>query len=240
MGDFIFNGVSAGFMGLRVERIPRQHSPRKNITTYDIPGGQPLTHWDGTWANFQQSYECWFKSPLVGRQARRIKEWLHAAPANSRLEDTYDDEVYHLATYAGGGDIENILERYGRFVVTFDCNARAYLKSADVVRPITGTDLINNPSPFPAKPLIEVTGSVSGLLTIGDRNITIRFPGMETQTMRIDCELQEAWDITDGGEESRNDWITWSEPPVLRPGATVVKITGGIESAKIWTRSYVV
>lgn len=240
MGNFIFNGVSAADMGLVVERIPRQYSPKKRITTYSIPGGEDLTHWDGTWENYTQSYACWFKAGSVGLQARKIKQWLHAAPAKSRLEDSYDDAVYHLATYAGGTDIENVHERFGRFVVSFDCYAKAYLKTGEIALNITSSGLINNPTPFESRPLIELTGSVSGLLTIGDRSITVRFPGMETQTMRIDCAIQEAWDITDDSEISRNEWLTFTELPVIVPGSNKITITGGIDSVRVRPRWYTV
>ncbi len=237
MGNFIFNGISAADMGLVVERIPSQYSPRKRLTSYAIPGRSGALHqWDGSWENFPVSYACWFKASPVGHQAHKIKQWLHGAPAGARLEDTYDDTVYHLATYAGGAEIENLRDRYGRFTVTFDCDPRAYLKSGDAALNIISSGILNNPTSFDAYPLIEVTGSVSGLVSIGATSLLVRFPGYDTQTLRVDTYLREAWDITDGGETSRNEWISGTELPVIAPGSNQIRISGGIESIRIWPR----
>lgn len=237
MGNFIFNGVSAADMGLNVERIPSQYSPRKRIVSYAIPGRSGALHqWDGSWENHTIRYECWFKSNPVRAQAHRIKQWLHTAPAGARLEDTYDDTVYHLATYAGGAEIENIRDRFGRFVVEFDCDPRAFLKSGDAALNITGSGLVNNQTPFDAFPLIEVTGSVAGTVTINDTALLVRFPGYETKTLRVDTYLREAWDITDGGETSMNEWVTGTEFPTIKPGSNSIAIGGGIDSIRVYPR----
>lgn len=239
MGNFFFNGVSAADMGLNVERIPSQYSPRKRIASYAIPGRSGALHqWDGSWENHPIRYECWFKSSPVRAQAHKIKQWLHTAPAGARLEDTYDDTVYHLATYAGGAEIENIRDRFGRFVVEFDCDPRAFLKSGDIVLNITGSGLINNRGFAESFPLIEVTGSTGGTVTINDTVLLVRFPGYDTKTLRVDTYLREAWDITDGGETSMNEWVTGTEFPTLRPGTNTVTIGGGIESIRVFPRSW--
>lgn len=239
MGDFIFNGTSAAEMGLNVERIPSQYSPRKRIVSHAIPGRSGDLHqWDGSWENHPIRYECWFKSNPVQTQAHRIKRWLQTAPAGARLEDTYDGSVYHLATYVGGAEIQNIRDRFGRFIVEFDCDPRAFLKSGDFTVNITGGGLVNNQGFDVSYPLIEVTGRTGGTVTINDTVLLVRFPGYDTLTLRIDTYLREAWDITDGGETSMNEWITGTEFPVLRPGSNTITIDGGVESVRVWPRSW--
>lgn len=227
-------------MGLVVERYPLQYSPRKRLTTHIIPGrSEPLTQWDGSWEPVPVRYQCWFKATPVGRQARKIKRWLHGAPAGARLEDTYDSDVWRKATYVGGVDIENCLNRFGRFDVEFQASAEQFLASYDNPLIMQPSGLINNPTPWTTKPLIAVTGSVSGGLTIGDQTMLVLFEGYNDQrTLYIDCAIQEAWEVVDGVEISRNAWIASQGYPVIAPGVTEIRATGGIEYVRVWPRVY--
>ena len=238
MSDFTFNGISASSMGLNIERRPRQYVPRKRLTTHQIPGRSGDLHeWDGSWENFAMLYECWFKSDPVAAQAHKIKTWLSTAPVGARLEDTYDEEIYYRATYIGGANIENIHDRYGRFTVSFDCAPQACLKSGDSALTFESTGYIQNPTDFPAYPLIEFTGSVSGSIQIGSVHMQILFPDEFTEhTIRLDCALREAWELADGQEIPTNTAVVSREFPVLMPGQNSVKITGGIDTVRVYPR----
>lgn len=237
MSDFTFNGISASSMGLVVESRPPQHIPKKHIVRHKISGRSgDLTEWDGSWENFTQSYSCWFKSSPVSVQAHKIKSWLSTAPVGAKLEDTYDDTVYHHATYIGGADIENIHDRFGRFTISFDCTPRAWLKSGDTPVTITDSDFVQNPTDFPAHPLIEFTGHVSGSITVGGKKMTIMFPDDADHTVRVDCALGEAWELVDGAEIPTNTVILSRDFPVLMPGRNTISITGGIASVRMWPR----
>lgn len=225
-------------MGLTVERIPDLYIPRKRITAHQIPGRSGDLHqWDGAWENYPVRYQCWFKAAPTGAQLRKVAAWLSGAPAGARLSDTYDPDVYRLATYAGGVDVENIRNRYGRFIATFDCDARKFLKTGDTALNITGSGLLNNQTGNTAYPLIEITGSVSGLVKINDVPLLVRFPGYDdTRTLRVDTYLREAWDITDGGETSMNEWIAGTDFPLIVPGSNTISIDGGIDSIRVYPR----
>lgn len=242
MGNFVFNGISAADMGLVVERHPVQHAPRKRIASISIPGRSGDLHqWDGAFDNFTQSYICWFKNSPVALQAHKIKEWLLSAPASARLEDTYDATVFHLATYAGPMDIENVLNRFGRCTVTFDCAAPAYLKLGENAMGIIGSGNLYNPTPWPSKPLIVVkcTDKLGGVIHIGDRAVNVLFKNMQTDRLYIDCDIQEAWEIVDGAEVPTNAVIGSAEYPVIEPGQNAVTLSGvGISEVTIYPRWY--
>lgn len=224
-------------MGLTVELIPDLYIPRKRITAHQIPGRSGDLHqWDGAWENYPVRYQCWFKATPTGAQLRKVAAWLSDAPAGARLEDTYDDAVYRLATYVGGADVENVRNRYGRFIVEFDCDARKFLKSGDSALNITSSGLLNNQTGNTSYPLIELTGHVSGTVTINGVSLLVRFPGTETKTLRVDTYLREAWDITDGGETSMNEWIAGTDFPVIVPGSNAISIGGNVESVRVYPR----
>lgn len=224
-------------MGLTVELIPDLYIPRKRITAHQIPGRSGDLHqWDGAWENYSVRYQCWFKATPTGAWLRKVAAWLSGAPDGARLSDTYDPDVYRLATYAGGADVANIRNRYGRFIVEFDCDPRKFLKTGDSALNITGSGLLNNQTGNTAYPLIEITGSVSGVVDINGVKLLVRFPGTETQTLRVDTYLREAWDITDGGETSMNEWIAGRDFPVIVPGSNTISIDGGIDSIRVYPR----
>lgn len=91
-----------------------------------------------------------------------------------------------------------------------------------------------NPTPFDAKPLIKVTGR--GTLGIGEYILTIT--GTESQTLYIDCDSQEAWEVVGAGRISRNDYIqnAGEEFPVLVPGINNISVGSGITAVTITPR----
>lgn len=254
MGNFVFNGISAAQMGLVVERFPSQHVPRKRMTNIKIPGRSGDLHqWDGSFENFKKRYVCWFKEnplrPGLALRAQYIKNWLLSAPAAARLEDTYEPDIYRLATYTGGAEIENVMNRFGRFTVEFDCAAPSYLVSGEEPTVLTATGIkddvitktLMNPTKWTSLPLVEVTGSVGGVITIRDEYLQVRFIGFDdVRTLYIDCDTREAWEVVDGVEVSRNDWVILSDYPRLREGKNTVSFvdggTTGIKSVKIYPR----
>lgn len=241
---FEFNGVKSSDMGLTVERFRPLYSARKRVTAHRIPGRiGDLHECDGSFENYPISYQCWFKKPdqydQMAWQAHRILEWLSSAPMGAKLRDSYDNRVYHLASYIGGAEIENVRNAYGRFTVTFDCDPRAFVQSGDYEITKGNPGVLINPTAYASTPLIELTGSIGGSIKIGAGIITVVFPDMATHTVRIDCDIKEAWEIVDGEEIPTNAFVATRDFPKLYPDANNVELVGGITSAIIdprwWT-----
>lgn len=233
MGDFSFNGRWASDLGLTVERYPRQGVPEKNLTTYQIPGrSEPLSQWDGSFKTFVQRYECWFKATPVAGQAHRVKEWLLSAPSGARLEDTYDEDVFHTATYKGGTDIENCLDRFGRVTLEFTCSGQAWYKAGQetiIIQPGTPT-VVRNEGFRPAHPLLKIhgTGAIGCVVVIGGQEIDVLWGSSGTDVLYFDCDIHEAWEVIDGAEHPVNDKIRLNihSFPALAPGDNLVEIRG--------------
>jgi len=90
---------------------------------------------------------------------------------------------------------------------------------------------VNNPTLFPSKPLIRVTGS--GTVGIGDETITI---ASGYDYVDIDSEIQNCY----CGNQNANAAVTFSnrEFPELQPGLNGVTFGTGIESVQITPRWY--
>lgn len=245
MSDFIFNGVSAESMGLRIERYPVISKPRRRMETISVPGRSGNLHIDGgSWEDITIRYECWWKNRSAAystaRSAHEIAQWLYTAPVGARLEDTYDSQVFRRATFQGGVDVENILNRFGRLVLEFRCDPRAFLKRAETVLTLTNGGLLNNPTLFATKPLVRIVGSVGGLLQIGESYMLLRFPGTDTHEFWLDCEEMEAWEVVDGEEVPSNAIIDDYQFLTISPGTNKVEFPATWDQVQVWTRAYTV
>ena len=88
-----------------------------------------------------------------------------------------------------------------------------------------------NPTEFPSKPLIKVTGT--GTLMVG--GVTITITGVAGQTIYIDCESMEIYKMVDGEVQSAASLVTFSgnDFPVLSAGNTGVSYGSGITALEI-------
>lgn len=227
--SFTFAGVSSASLGLEVEYIPNENRPTRKFERYSVPGrnGDIIVAQDA-WENIEQTYSVWGKGNGLGYD---IAEWLFASEGYQRLEDTYDTAHFRKAVFVGPFNYENILLRYGRTELTFDCDPRRFLVSGETAQSFSGTGTITNPTRFTAKPVITVSGSGDGAIECGGNTLTIAgiYDGMI-----IDCEDMTAY----SGTTNLNNLVSGSFP-VIPGGEQTITITGGITSISVvpnwWT-----
>ena len=99
---------------------------------------------------------------------------------------------------------------------------------------ITAARTLDNPTPFRAYPIVEITGT--GTVTIGDTTLTIS--SNANPPIYLDCELMEAYSLVGGVITSANSLITMSNHifPSLPPGASVIQASSGITGLKVTPR----
>ena len=103
--------------------------------------------------------------------------------------------------------------------MTFDCDARRFLKNGDNIITLTANGSIFNPTYFDAKPLIRAYGT--GSFTINDITVTITSANVYTD---VDCEIMDAYKGTTNCNS--NISTTNNEFPALRPGANNITLSG--------------
>lgn len=237
---FEFNGVKSSDMGLCIEKIPNLRLPRKRMTSHQIPGRSGDLHqWDGAFENYPARYQCWFKGEPTGEHLRDVAQWLSSAPAGARLEDSYDPDVFRLVTYVGGADVENIRNRYGRFVVEFDGDPRKFLKSGDESVNVTATAILYNRTSNIAHPMIEIdtNGNLGGVIRINDYSVNLFLGDLPPVTVYVDTDIREAWYMENGIEVSCNHIISSPNWPSIDPGSSSISVSGlGIDEARVFPR----
>lgn len=232
---FTFGGVSSDSLGLHIEYCPEQNRPARKMERYSVPGrnGDIIVAQDA-WENIEQSYDIWGGNGTINDATvvgYSLADWLFSKNGYQRLEDTYDTQHYRLAFFEGPYDFMSVMRRRGRATITFSCDPRRFLLSGETAVTLTGTDTIDNPTSFTARPLLEVHGTGNGTIECGGNTITITgiYDGMV-----LDCDAQDAY----YPGVNLNSLVS-GEFPVIPGGTQTITITGGITSVEVtpnwWT-----
>lgn len=225
-----WNGGSSDDFSLIVEAYPVRPVPRRKITKVSVPGRSgDILFPEDAFENVSQSYDCYISAeqrnlPIVSTP---IISWL-CAPGYHRLEDSYSPEIYRVAQYAGGIDIENTFNLFGRVTITFDCRPQRWLKSGEIAKHLTASGAkLFNPTGQLAKPLVTVYGSGAGTLKVGLQTLNLT----DCNGVTLDCETENAF----RDAENLNNTIS-GEFPALSRGETQITWSGGITSIDIKPR----
>lgn len=230
MGKFVFNNISSEKYDLVIEKLPSLSRPARKFSLYQVPGrnGDIVEQYDA-YENITISYNVWFAnnnfdSRTAAMVAREISGWLYSANGYCKLEDSFEPDVFRLAYFNGGLDIENMLTKYGRATINFVCRPERFLKSGTKWITITsgssvaGCNLYNATN-FTAKPLIKVTknnGSGGAVKFLVNGNIT--FVNLRDSDIidyvYIDCFTQDCYRRP---TENRNSSVETIQFPSLVP-----------------------
>ena len=224
-----FNGQSSDDIGVIVESYPTRAVPRRKFEKISVPGRNgDILFQEDAFENVTQTYEIYVSAKKVKLHnvAHKVAQWL-LQPGYLRLEDSYEPDYYRIACYNGGEDIENYLDEFGRATISFDCFPQRFYKSGEYPITLTKNQMLINPSSYPAKPLIKITGSGAGTLTINKAGIALT--GIN-QFLIIDSELQDCY--KDGSNENAK---MSGEFPVLSKDS-VITWSGGITGVQITPR----
>lgn len=225
-----WHGVCSDDVSVIVERYPNISIPARKQEKVSVPGrnGDILIQTDA-FENVTQRYDIYISAekPKLPRIARLVAEWL-CVKGYQRLEDSYFLDSYRLASYAGSMEIENILNRFGRASIEFDCKPQRFLLDGEIVAEFNEAGEIVNPTPFASAPLIKVIGNGSGTVTIGEK--TISLSGISGYVF-LDSDIQDAYK----GLENKNASMT-GDFLKIESGLQVVSFTGGITGLEITPR----
>lgn len=213
------------------------NAPERDYEMVSIPGRNGNLAIDhGRYENITVTYPAfiWADSQAEFRQKiADIRGQLTSKLGYRRLEDTYHPDEYRMGIYRSGLEVDPVYyNRAGEFELTFDCKPQRYLTVGDEPITVASGDTLTNPTRFESLPLIEATGT--GTITIG--NISVTITGTSTQTIYIDCELMDAYTVSNGAIISANDRINLNEsafPSLV--GETGITYTG-LSAVKITPR----
>ena len=233
----LWAGVSNKDVGMVVEHYPSIVLPKRKQEVQQVPGrnGDIILYQDA-YENYEQKYQVFIDSPLKNGMQKvvpMIADWLLGHSGYQRLEDSYFPDFYRMAYYTGGVEFVNFLGTYGEGTLTFNCAPEKYYKMGE--RPITVTNgqIISNPTLFPAKPLITLTGNGAATLYFGSKSLGITDVG---GSVTIDILEHKAY----RGSTNRNSTITGLFEDMTLQGKTTISWSGGISSMTMIPRWWTV
>ncbi|MBQ3503671.1 MAG: hypothetical protein IJA75_03070 [Oscillospiraceae bacterium] len=234
------DGKSSRDFGLAITGAGTYDAPERDLEFVSIEGRNGDLVFDrGRYKNIIVEYPASICRKF-GDYERPLKEWLYGSHDYRRLEDDYSPDTYRLGVFRGPLNFDVLpLARAAELTLRFECKPQRWLKSGEklIVLENTGVEhgaFVNNPTPFPALPIIVVNGNGAGTLSWTDENRverTLEILDME-YFLTLDCELMEAF----RGSENKNGSIKAPVFPVIPGGGTRFKTTGGITSLEIVPR----
>lgn len=224
---FIFGGKDSRDYGVYITGTGVYNAPLKSYDTITVPGRSgDLVMDNHRFENVELTYPAFiyanFKTAIS-----QFKSAMLSADGYQRLEDSYNTDEYRKALYAGEMEVEARPQHdAGSFEIVFNCDPRRFLKIGDVSVTVANNKHIDNPTLFPAKPLIRVTGY--GTLYVGSQQITI---AQHFTSVDIDCEMMDCY----SGTSNANSYVTMqgNDFPTLPPGRTGITYSGSITKVEI-------
>lgn len=218
LNHFTYNGKSSAELGLIVNGINIYGSASRVVNKVQVPyrNGDLLLD-TGAYSNYMLSYTVSVVNN-VKATAEALADWLLAPKGYNRLTDTYNADIYRMATYYNQLDYTlTMLYRHGQATISFDCKPQKYLLTGDLATTFTSNGSLANPSSMIAKPLVRVYGT--GLFSINDTEVTVN---AVDEYVDIDCEAMQCkkGDVNCGSNVQLTDY------PTLGIGTNTVTLDG--------------
>lgn len=227
-----FNGHSSDEYFCHIEHKPEIPVPEAKYEEYEVPNRNGKLHADlGYYDNITVTYQLYFhgKNPTA-EDARTVKKWLAGTPGAHQLSDGYDPSFFYFAT-AKPGSISNILNKYGRLSVDFDCDPRHFLVSGYQAAALENGQTLLNPLDQVALPYLEITGNgAEGKVVVNGVEFAAMPPA--DRVLYADCENWDAY-LTGGANANALVGGTW---PTLRPGENTISWSGGVTGVTLTPR----
>lgn len=229
MRNLTFNGVDSLSLGVAISGEGSYDAPSRDMTSFTIPGRNGTLLYDnGRFNNITVSYPAFVIGNLP-TTAADIRAWLMTPTTYARLEDDYHTDEFRMGIFSGTASFNTTAwNQHAEFTIKFNCKPQRYLKSGESAVAATNGGTISNPTDFTALPIITVTGTGSGDLTVGSTTVT--FEDLDGGIV-LDCDLQDAY----YGLDPMNNYMT-GEFPTLAPGSNGISWTGGITAVSITPR----
>ena len=238
---FIFDSIDSLSDGIYITGEAVYNAPERTMDMISVPGRNGAIAIDqGRFENIIVTYPAGAFADSQSDFADKIQSFrnkLVSRYSYKRLTDSYNTGEFRMGLYHSGLEVAiTNISRAGEFTISFDCKPQRWLASGETPQTFTASGTITNPTLFPARPLLAVTGA--GNLTVGTQTMTLIARSDPTSILYIDCESQEAWELIGGVMYSRNDYVqnAGADFPSLVAGSNTVTLGTGITKVDITPR----
>lgn len=228
--EFWFGDKSSLSVGINLQR-PITFSAAVPIReSVNVAGRNGTLHFESyTFKNRKGNADCFAIGENAEQKFDAINSFLFGNLAYQKLRTSEDTEHFWLAKVANSSEIAVRLQKLAPFSIEFDCKPQRFLVSGEKIIFASNGDIIENPTPFTALPVIIINGSGEGLLNVA--GTVVRLSSINDMVI-LDCETQNAYK----GTENLNNTISAPEFPVLLAGNNEISWSGGITDVTIIPR----
>lgn len=244
MGVIWFNGVSSADLGLIVEAYPvSAHGTRRGEPQQIAGRNGYFVSEEGTFDNYVQPFAVAIREGMdrpAHLRCADVAKWLLGSSGYCRLETSFEPEHFRFARFAGPINIEQIMGRWGRCTLEFDCQPQRYLingeKPVDVLETLWQEPWfsIKNPTGFTARPLLRMFAIGTDIritFKIGDEENEIGLNFGDGDIIFIDCETYRAYNINGEPCDSRLSFYTGPYHEFFKLGPGHTDITTAVASS---------
>lgn len=204
-----------------VER-PSIPTPIRNVEYYEIEGRHGTLHESKTFSDIELTVTFnLIVEEDIKKSIRQIKAWLLSAET---LFFSDEDDVYYIVKNTVVGNIENEIDVFGEFEVTFTLDPFAYAKYS-LATVTNQSKKIINPGTFESEPIVKVYGSGTIILTINGTTVTLKDVN---NYVVVNCEMKECYkDSTRLNNKMSGSFF------VLRRGLNDISWTGNVSKIEV-------
>lgn len=206
IGKISFNGTWSDTLGLFVTGSATYNAAEPDVTPYHVPGRNgDLLISNNSYLNVEVTYPAFLPYSLKTR-VQNVRNWMRSTMSYARLLDTYDPDHYRMARPVGVLEVTGAHFNNGaNLSLVFDCKPQRYLLTGttttiDYVGNVMDSLDVQNPTPFPAKPYIEIHGDIEAgdYIEIDGMSMTATQNYSTPFFVAIDCEDYNIYDIGTG------------------------------------------
>lgn len=231
MSDILWRGVWGSSAGVVVEHRPTRVIPERVYETVNVPGRDGAVIFDqGRYADVDVTYQVYMRGDGTQHRVTQLARWL-GKPGTGILRDTFDPTYFRRGYVSDPAKVTDAYGRFFRTSVTWTCQPQRWLVIGNVAQSVENGATISNPTAFPARPLVRVTGSGTGKLALGTYQVELA--DIPATGLTIDSEQREVYGAS---LTNLNSHATMPDGFPLLEGDSVVGWSGGITSVEVTPR----
>lgn len=158
-----FDGINSLDYGVYITGEAVYNTPERDVESIEIPGrsGDYLQD-NGRWKNIEVTYKAGVFGDDQSEFASKIRNFRNALASRigyKRITDTYNPNEYRLGAFVKPVEVEpKSMNRTGEFDIIFNCKPQRWLTSGEDEVTVETGDVVTNPTPYDASPLLMVEG----------------------------------------------------------------------------------
>jgi len=225
--NFWLDGIDAASKGIVLQKEIEFEAAEPVLETIKVPGRDgSILYYDGSYKDVRGTAKCYVLSPDAALSITEVNSWLLSSTGYRRLQTMHEPQFYRLARITKGARLEPRLNLLAPFDIELICKPYKFYLSGEEAVTFSSSGSLLGPTDFPSLPLITVSGSSSGTVTINGSTLTLT----DSNGITLDCETKDAYK----GTTNKNSTVSGTYPTLGRDNT--IAFTGGVTSVAITPR----